>query len=61
MDVRKASRKAAHRSLDGHIRFVVSIDRSLQILDLVALATCDKRANVVTAFAAGRRVTPKTH
>lgn len=61
MKVRKANRKAAHRSLDGHIRFVVAIGRSLQVLNLTALVTCDKRAAVIAAFSAGRCVATRTH
>lgn len=61
MNSRKAGRKAAHRSLDGHIRFVALVGRSIEIFDLFTLATCDRRVNVVAAFSAGRRVAPKTH
>jgi hypothetical protein len=61
VNVRKASRKAAQRSLDGHVRFVVALGRSLQVFDLFALATCDRRVDVVAAFASGRHVAPRTH
>lgn len=61
MNTRKASRKAAHRSLDGRVRFVVAAGRSVEILDIGAVATRGARIDIIAAYSRGKCVTPRTH
>ncbi|MHB9833861.1 hypothetical protein Q8F57_003380 [Paraburkholderia terrae] len=62
MNARKASRKAARHSLDGHVRFVVATTRSIEVLDLRAVATTrGSRIDVIAAYSAGKCVTPRKH
>jgi hypothetical protein len=58
MNVRKAMRRAATKSLDGHCRFVVSIGRSNLVLTLSDLVHCPK-ARIQVAFSAGKLVAPR--
>ncbi|WP_180730358.1 hypothetical protein [Paraburkholderia sp. PGU19] len=58
MNVRKAMRRAAAKSLDGHCRFVARLGRSTVVLTLSDLAHCPK-ARIQVAFAAGKLVAPR--
>lgn len=58
MNVKKAMRRAAAKSLDGHCRFVVSVDRSIVVLTLSDLVRCPK-ARIEVAFSFGRLVSPR--
>jgi len=58
MNARKAMRRAAAKSLDGHCRFVVAIGRSTLVLTLSDLVYCPK-ARIQAAFSAGKLVAPR--
>ena len=61
MNARKASRKAARHSLDGHIRFVVATGKSIEVLDVRTVATRGIRMDFIAAYSAGKCVTPRKH
>jgi len=61
VNANKAKRKAAHRSLDGHVRFVVATEKSIEVLDLRAVATRGTRIDFIAAYSAGKCVTPREH
>ncbi|MFP3564728.1 hypothetical protein [Paraburkholderia sp. SIMBA_030] len=61
MNARKANHKAAHRSLDGHVRFVVAAGRSIEVLDIGGVATRGARVDIIAAYSKGRRFTPHSH
>jgi hypothetical protein len=61
MNARKASHKAQRQSLDGHVRFVVATTRSIEVLDLRAVATRGSRIEVIAAYSVGKCVTPRKH
>ena len=58
MNVRKAMRRAAAKSLDGHCRFVAHIGRKLVVLTLSELPHFPK-ARILVAFAAGKSISPR--
>jgi hypothetical protein len=58
MNTRKALRRAARKSLDGHCRFVARVDRMLLVLTLSELAHCPK-AQIQVAFSCGKLVAPR--
>jgi hypothetical protein len=61
MNARKASHKAAHRSLDGHVRFVVEAGRSIKVLDIGSVATRGDKVGIIAAYSKGKRFTPRSH
>lgn len=58
MNARKALRRAAAKSLDGHCRFVAYVGRSVVVLTLSDLARCPV-ARIQFAFSGGRLVEPR--
>lgn len=58
MNARKALRRAAAKSLDGHCRFVAHVERCVVVLTLRDLALCPK-ARIYAAFASGKLVAPR--
>ena len=61
MNARKASHKAAHRSLDGHVRFVAEAGRSIEVLDLGGVAMRGDKVCIIAAYSKGKRYTPQSH
>lgn len=61
MNTRKATRKAAHRSLDGHIRFVVALGKTVEVLDVGGVATRGARGDIIAAYSRGKCVSPRSH
>lgn len=58
MNARKALRRAAAKSMDGHCRFVAYVSNSVVILTLPDLARCPK-ARIYVAFADGKLIAPR--
>jgi len=61
MNVRKATRRAAHHSLDGHIRFVVALGRVVEVLDVSGVATRGARGDIIAAYSRGKCISPRSH
>jgi len=57
MRVSKALHRAAHKSLDGHIRFVVCRGHQAYVLALRDFASGVQGMQIEVAFSCGRRVT----
>ncbi|MGB8422226.1 hypothetical protein [Paraburkholderia sp.] len=55
MNTRKAAHRAARKSLDGHVRFVVKIGRSVQVFELRDLITL-RCGRIEAAYSAGHYV-----
>lgn len=58
MRTSKALHRAAAKSLDGHVRFVVSLGRTPMVMTLSDLAHCPK-ARIQVAFSCGKCVAPR--
>ena len=58
MNSRKAMRRAAFRSLDGHCRFVAISGTAVLILKIGDLPYCPN-ADIRAAFSAGKLVKPR--
>lgn len=58
MNQRKAMRRAAAKSLDGHVRFLAMVGRVPMVMTLADLAHCPK-ARIQVAFSCGKLVAPR--
>jgi hypothetical protein len=58
MNARKAMHRAQAKSLDGHVRFLAMVGRTLMVMTLADFAHCP-RARIQAAFSAGKLVTPR--
>ncbi|WP_157642468.1 hypothetical protein [Burkholderia ubonensis] len=58
MNTRKAMHRAATRSLDGHIRFLIEVGGCLRAITLGELPSTPA-ARIVAAYDRGKLVTPR--
>lgn len=58
MRISKALHRAAAKSLDGHVRFLVVIGKTAMVMTLFELAHCPK-ARIQVAFSCGRLISPR--
>ncbi|MET3232232.1 UNVERIFIED_ORG: hypothetical protein ABIC54_004437 [Burkholderia sp. 1263] len=58
MRISKALHRAAAKSLDGHVRFLVKVGKTAMVMTLFELAHCPK-ARIQVAFSGGRLIAPR--